>query len=153
MGLNPVLDRLDALVGKWEMVISSNGQTFSGGHAIFVWIEERAFLVYRGETGDASGVPAEMIANSPLPTVSVIGLDDSSEQFMMLYSDARGVFRVYQMTLSDGVWKLWRDTPRFSQRYTGTVSDEGETITGSWEKSVDDAEWEHDFDLTYTRVE
>lgn len=150
---NPVLDRLDALVGNWEMAMSINGQTLSGGRAMFEWIEEEAFLVYRGEAGDTSGMPAEMIANSPLPTVSIIGLDDLSEQFTMLYADARSIFRVYQMTLSDGVWKLWRDAPGFSQRYTGAVSDDGNTITGYWEKSEDNAEWEHDFDLTYTRVE
>lgn len=150
---NSFLDQLDALVGKWEMGISVGGQTLSGGRAMFDWIEEGAFLVYRAEAGDTSGMPSEMVANSPLPTVSVIGLDDSSEQFTMLYADARSVFRVYQMSLSDGVWKLWRDAPGFSQRFTGTVSDDGDTITGYWEKSEDDTKWEHDFNLTYTRVE
>lgn len=35
------------------------------------------------------------------------------------------VHRIYEMTLSDGVWKLWRDAPDpFPQRFTGTFSDE-----------------------------
>jgi len=53
---------------------------------------------------------------------------------------------------ADGVWKLWRDAPGFSQRFTGTFSDDGRTIKGRWEKSGDGAQWDHDFDLTYTKV-
>jgi hypothetical protein len=49
--------------------------------------------------------------------------------FYMLYADARGVFRVYRMSLSDGVWKIGRDAPGFFQRFTGTFSADGNTIT------------------------
>jgi hypothetical protein len=92
------------------------------------------------------------VANSPFPLATIIGLDDSTERFTMLYADARGVFRVYQMTLSDGVWKVWREAPGFHQRFTGTFSDDGATITAYWEGSRDGSNWEHDFDLTYTKV-
>jgi hypothetical protein len=62
------------------------------------------------------------------------------------------------MSVSDGVWKLWRDSPDFSpldfsQRYTGSFSDDGKTISGAWEICHDGATWEHDFDLTYTKLE
>jgi hypothetical protein len=56
------------------------------------------------------------------------------------------------MSLRDGVWKLWRDAPGFSQRFTGTFNADGNTITGSIESSRDGAHWEHDFDLTYSRA-
>ncbi len=59
--------------------------------------------------------------------------------------------RVYERSLRDGVWKLWRDSPGFSQRFTGTFGDDGNTITGFWEKSGDGEAWEHDFDLAYTK--
>ncbi|MFC6823909.1 hypothetical protein [Halopelagius fulvigenes] len=149
---NPLLERLDAFVGEWEMGMSINGQTHTGARARFEWIEDGAFLAYRGEAGNTSEMTTEIGENSPLPTVSIIGVDDSNEQFTMLYSDARGVFRVYQMALSDGKWELWREAPGFSQRFTGALSDDGDTITGTWEKSEDGTEWEHDFDLTYTKV-
>jgi hypothetical protein len=68
------------------------------------------------------------------------------------YYDSRGVARVYQMSLTDGVWKVWRDAPGFSQRFSGTMSPEGTTIEGAWEKSRDGVQWEHDFRLTYTKV-
>jgi hypothetical protein len=57
------------------------------------------------------------------------------------------------MTLNDGVWKLWRDSPDpFPQRFTGTFSDDGNTITGRWEKAEDGSSWATDFDLTYRKV-
>lgn len=61
------------------------------------------------------------------------------------------------MSFSDGIWKLWRDSPdfsplKFSQRFTGTFSDDDKTISGGWEICHDATRWEHDFDLTYTKV-
>ena len=53
-----------------------------------------------------------------------IGLDDATEEFTMLYTDARGVHRVYKMTFADNVWTIWRDATGFNQRFTGTVSAE-----------------------------
>ena len=70
----------------------------------------------------------------------------------MLYFDSRGVSRVYQMSLNDSVWKIWRDVPGFSQRFTGTVSDGGNIIMGYWEKSGDGSTWERDFDVTYKKI-
>ncbi len=61
------------------------------------------------------------------------------------------------MTLADNVWRLWRDEEDFSpldfrQRYTGAVSDDGRTITGAWEICHDGETWEHDFDLSYSKI-
>ena len=47
---------------------------------------------------------------------------------------------------------MWRDTPGFSQRFEGNVSADGRTITAYWEKSFDGSQWEHDFDVTYTKI-
>lgn len=151
-GRNPVLERLDRFVGEWELEVPLDKQTIIGERVTFDWLEDRAFLVQRSEVGDLSEAPTEWIENAPHSTVSIIGLDDTSEQFTMLYADSRNVFRVYQMSLSEGVWKLWRDAPGFSQRFTGNFKDDGDTIEGRWERSDDGIEWEVDFDLTYTRV-
>ena len=69
----------------------------------------------------------------------------------MLYTDERGVARIYQMSLEGGIWKMWRDSPDFSQRMTGTFSDDGNTITWKGEMSRDGAAWEGDLNVTYTR--
>jgi hypothetical protein len=69
----------------------------------------------------------------------------------MLYSDERGVARIYQMSLEGGVWKMWRESPGFSQRMTGMLSSDGNTMTCHGELSRDGERWEHDLDVTYTR--
>jgi hypothetical protein len=38
-----------------------------------------------------------------MPVTTIIGLDDASETFTQLYTDTRGVYRVYQMSLDGGV--------------------------------------------------
>jgi hypothetical protein len=55
------------------------------------------------------------------------------------------------MPFSEGVWTLLRETPDFtpldfSQRLTGTFSDDGKTIAGRWESPTDASVWGHDFD-------
>ncbi len=51
-----------------------------------------------------------------------------------------------------GKWEMWRDAPGFLQRFTGSFSNNGNSITGHWEKSGDGSNWERDFDLTYTKI-
>jgi len=36
--------------------------------------------------------------------------------------------------------------------FTGTLSDDSESIRAAWEKSPDGSGWEHDFDLIYRKV-
>jgi hypothetical protein len=139
---NEALRRLEPLVGDWEIVASIGGKPLGRGRSTFAWLEGGAFLVQHSEVEQA-GVPI---------ATTIIGPDDSTETWCMLYSDSRGVSRVYQMSLSDGVWKLWREAPGFSQRFTGTLRSDGKVITGRWEKSFDGSTWEHDFDLTYTQA-
>jgi len=66
--------------------------------------------------------------------------------------DARGVCRVYEMSIGNGEWKLWRKGEPFSQRFTATLSDDGNTITGRWEIAEDGTNYTTDFDLIYRRV-
>jgi hypothetical protein len=150
---NPVLGRLDALVGEWKVHASIGGQPVGSGRTTFEWMEGGAFLVQRTDADPPPrGTPTEWIENRPEPVTAIIGLDDSTERFCMLYADARGVFRVYQMSLKDGVWNVWRDAHGFYQRFTGTFSSDGKAIAGRWETSPDGSTWERDFDLTYTKV-
>jgi hypothetical protein len=149
---NPALSRLDALVGEWGLSATFGDETFEGGRTVFRWMDDADFLVQRTESGELPpGLPREMIENMPEPVTTVFGLDDSSQQFTMLYSDARGVVRVYQMTLEDRLWQVWRDAPGFNQRFIGRFSEDGNTIDGYWEFSDDGSNWTTDFRLRYTR--
>jgi hypothetical protein len=59
-------------------------------------------------------------------------------------------WRVDNPDAPDGIAVIGVDPDR--QRFTGMVSEDGSTITGTWELSPDGSTWEHDFDLTYTRT-
>ena len=142
--LNPALEPLTAFVGDWdvELKFPTDPPGTTRGSASFEWVEGGAFLMYR--LGDRA-------AGSPF-AVHVIGRDDSAETYALLYSDDRGVSRIYQMSFEGNEWKQWRDTPGFSQRFMGTFSADRNRIVARWEKSKDGKYWEHDFDLTYTRI-
>ena len=139
------LQRLDLFVGKWnvELVFPSDPPVQAQTQASFEWLDDRRFfLVYRVGT-EGSGYPVGYC---------IIGADDTMDTYTLLYSDSRGIARLYQMSLRDGVWQQWRDDPTFHQRFTATFSEDGRTIKGKWEKSADGEDWELDFNLTYTRV-
>ena len=56
------------------------------------------------------------------------------------------------MSIDEHEWKLWRTGEPFAQRFTGTFSDDGETIDGQWEIAEDGTSFRVDFNLTYTRI-
>jgi hypothetical protein len=151
---NEKLSKLDPLVGDWTMEASAGGQPAGVSRAVFGWAEDGAFLVQhaRGEQPDFEP-PPQWVANNPLPLVTIFGLDEHSGTYTMLYADARGVFRVYSMTLRDGVWEMRGQAgPQFHQRFTATFSADGTSINGAWESSRDGVRWEHDFDVTYRKT-
>jgi hypothetical protein len=144
----PTNSVLKPLAGRWTMELRWSEETrkLVGGPASvrnpvsFEWIEDGCFLVHRM---GGNGAPAARW---------VIGCDDTSGAFSALYADARGVCRIYEMTLLDGVWRIWRAAPGFHQRFIGRFSIDQRTIEARWEKSTDGHIWEHDFDLTYTKA-
>lgn len=137
------LKQFDVLIGEWDMVgthpiIPSPVK----GHSSFEWLRDNALLSWHFDWEQGPGIPN---------AYSVIGHDDAVEACSSLYTDERGVSRIYQMTLEGGIWKMWRDTADFSQRMTGTLSDDRNTITVRGELSKDGSTWEQDLNVTYTR--
>lgn len=141
---------LGRLVGTWEFEPFVEGRSMGRGRATFAWIEDGAFVV---ERSDAEWRDPSWVENAPKTTQSVIGRDDSTDELVQLYSDSRGVFRIYRMTLTDDAWRLERAAPDFHQRFVGKFRDDGRTIEGRWESSPDGTAWELDFPITYRRVE
>ncbi|MFI0444829.1 hypothetical protein [Actinomadura sp. 6N118] len=146
-----LLRRLDVLVGEWEITVDLPVQIYRRAWTTFEWLEGR-FLVQHADGELADGASPEWVADSPLPTTTIIGLDDASGEFCQFFADARGMFRIYRMSFDGGVWRLWRDAPGFHQRFTGTVVPGGAAIEATWERSADGIEWERDFDMVYTKV-
>ncbi len=144
---NPALQDLKGFVGNWTMELSNasflpNSADTVKGQVSFEWLEEGAFLVmYMGNK--PSGTP---------DAIWLVSRDASTSNYIVLYYDTRKVSRVYEMSFSDRTWKIWRNSPGFSQRFAGKLSEDDNLITAYWEKSSDGLTWEHDFDVTYTRV-
>jgi hypothetical protein len=130
------------LVGKWTML--GNHPAFSAaahGISTFEWLVEDALLVWHFDW-EQPGPPS---------AVSVIGRDDSGDGCCVLYSDERGVGRIYQMKLEGSVWEMWRLSAGFSQRMTGNFGDDGNTIRVRGQLSRDGSHWEPDLDVTYSK--
>jgi hypothetical protein len=84
-------------------------------------------------------------------STAIVGCDDANGSFVQLYSDDRGVHRLYQMTFGDGRWTLSRDGEPFAQRFVATLSADERRITGVWDRS-EDGGFVVDFHLTYSRT-
>jgi hypothetical protein len=144
------LKALEPLIGEWKLVAIFKGAAPAdiGARVTFEWLPGERFLIQRWE------IP---IPEAP-DGIAIIGPDPKREgDYLQHYFDSRGVARVYKMRFANGVWHLWRDEADFSpldfsQRYTGTVSDDGKTIAGAWEICHDGKSWAHDFDLPYTKA-
>lgn len=142
------LSELAPLVGTWRLVLWGGSflpdpqERVDAGLVRWAWIEDGAVLAMH-QGGDDHAPPAARM---------LIGCDQDEDHYTVLYSDARGVSRVYRMSFGSGHWRLWRDNPSFAQRFEATLSDDGSRLTGHWEKAVDGGPWEHDFNLEYTRL-
>jgi hypothetical protein len=90
-------------------------------------------------------------------SISVIGAMGGGPggALAMHYFDTRGVHRLVDMTFVNGVWTLSRKGAPgdFDQRFVATLSADGRTIAGEWERSErPGSELKHDFDVTYTKA-
>ena len=141
---NPALQPFSVLVGEW----TTSGthplvpNTTLHGHSSFKWIEGGAFLLWYSEI-DQEGFPTGM---------AIFGSDDATGEYFMMYFDERKVSRKYEVSFQDGILKWWRNAPGFSQQYTWTIIDDGNTIIGKGQLSKDGTTWEKDLDLTFTRT-
>ncbi|MCA9839608.1 MAG: hypothetical protein KC422_22050 [Trueperaceae bacterium] len=139
---SPDLNALEALVGTWDIAfIHVTLPDKVQGKKTYTWLEGGHFLIERSYM-DLPDVP---------DSIGIIGSDDSGEGLVLNYFDSRGVTRIYQMRLQNGIWKTWRDAPGFAQRFTGTFRDEGKTITTLGELSTDGVTWEKDYEQIHTK--
>ena len=140
------LELLHALTGTWTT--EGSHPLLPGavlrGRATFEWLDGGKFLIWRSHY-DHPEIP---------DAVAVTGVTD--DQLSMHYFDTRGVHRVYSVDMAPGTtpltWRFWRDEPSFSQRFTGTFNDAGDTLTSRGQFSRDGLTWEDDLALTYRRT-
>jgi hypothetical protein len=135
--------RLETLIGEWRMEATfPSVPSVATGRVVFEWMVGERFLVERWDI-DVPEAPDGL---------AIIRFDDDRRIYLQHYFDSRGVARVYEMSLGDGVWRLWRDAAGFSQRFEGVFRGDGDVIEARWELSEDGERWRHDFDVKYTRA-
>jgi hypothetical protein len=142
---NPALEPFTIVIGKWNTIGTHPyvpGKTFHG-RVIFEWMDGGAFLKVYSEI-DEPEIPSG---------ISIIGSDDVTNEFFMLYFDERGISRKYDLTFKDKAITWSRNSPEFSQQMVLTVAADGKTIVSKGEMRKNDGAWEPDLELTYTRVD
>jgi hypothetical protein len=143
------INDLQPFVGRWSMRAVApwaEGQP-GGAETEFEWLPGGQLLVQRWR------VPVPEAPDG----IAVIAFDPDKDRFLQHSFDSRGVVRLYEMSLENRTWKLWRTTPDFSpldfsQRFTGGFTDDGNVIEGRWEATDRDGSWRLDFELIYTRI-
>jgi hypothetical protein len=144
---NPALVELQFLVGEWEMTLSEASfladptQTVTG--RVVVETTEAGTLLVMRHFPEPSGPPQASW---------VIGRDAPRPVYTVLYADDRVVSRVYEMTVKGDDWRIWRDDPEFSQRFEATIGPDRGSIAGRWERRPARSDWQHDFNIVYTRL-
>ena len=138
------LKRLELLVGKWTLEATSpGGEPWPGGARTSIeWHDSRAHLIQR-TTVEMSEAPN---------VIAIMGCDAANGTYFQLYSDDRGVCRIYEMSIGEDEWRLWRIGEPFPQRFIGRFEDGGNTIAGRWEKALDGTHYETDFALVYRKL-
>jgi hypothetical protein len=139
-GRDPALEPFDALIGIWDTEATHpQVDAVVPGSVAFEWLEGGHFLVQR------SHVEHESFPDS----ISIIGAPEGGDGLVMEYFDSRGVRRTYSVSLDDGVLRMWRDAPRFDQRFSAALGHD--SFEGRWQLARTPGDWQDDLKVTYNR--
>ena len=112
-------------------------QAAQPGH--FEWIEQGAALVMR-------------MGGAGTPTATwIIGRDDSGPDYRSCTPTTAG-YRGSTDELQRRTWRMWRDTPEFSQRFDAEVSSDQGDHRLLAEVRRRRKTWDHDFTVHYSRL-
>jgi hypothetical protein len=154
----PVLEHLGRLVGAWttEVTHPAVPGVIVHGTADIEWLEGERFLINRARTDhpdfpDSISIIGFTDEDRVDEATKVADTTDAKRNLTMHYFDSRGVFRVFGASIDREAWRFWREAPGFSQRFTGTFADGGDTIIGLSQLRADDVHWKDDLRITYRR--
>ena len=130
----------DELIGTWATEATHPlVDAVVTGSTIFEWLAGGHFIVERSQNEH------ELFPDA----ISVIGAPEAGDGLVMEYFDSRGVRRTYGVSLDDGVLRIWRDDPTFSQRFSATLGHD--SFEGQWQLARTPGDWQDDLKVTYRR--
>jgi hypothetical protein len=119
---NPALKRLEKLVGTWDI----KGRTLDSkednitGRMTCEWLPGGFFLTQRGEAS-CGGLTVR--------SLEIIRYDPATDTFpASVYSNGSGTVLPYHWDVRGDTVTHWTET----DKYTGTLSEDGRTLTGGW---------------------
>jgi hypothetical protein len=137
------LAALARMVGEWTTTTSLRPDLT--GHTTIEWLADARFLKFRYAVPDP-----------PVSRIWIVGADDLyPNQLMILEYDQSGEHRIYRGSFEGPLWRVWRDAPSDSHRFTGSLDETGNTFRATWERSdseLDPRAWDHELDIVYTRI-
>lgn len=154
----PALKPLERLVGSWstEATHPALPGVVVHGTVRVEWLEGERFLIHRARTDhpdfpDSISIIGFTERDRVDAGASALSAAHDNQPLCMHYFDSRGVFRVYGVSFGAESWRIWRNAPGFSQRFSGTLAQSGRTILGRWQSCEDDVHWQDDLQITYHR--
>ena len=141
---HPALKRLDVLIGTWDLTgrtLDSDTDNITGWNT-FEWLPGEFFLKLTGAI-DFKG--------DKIQSLEIIGYDPSTNTFpSSVYSNMDGDVLPYS-------WDVQGNTVMHSDassKYTGTLSKDGQTLSGGWRPKEGEQESpKNSYDAIMTRVQ
>jgi hypothetical protein len=139
-------ERLEALVGRWRTRGATRNIADTPAAPIdaidtYEWLPGGFALLH---------TVTARVGDQTVEGTEIIGYDPARHTYVTQYFGSDGP-NSYEATLTDEHGALvWRMHSR-RDRFTGTFSDDGDTITGHWELLGDDSRWRPWMDITLTR--
>ena len=130
------------MIGRWATeAVHPAIDAVVPGTATYEWLEGRRFVVQRSRDEH------ELFPDA----ICLIGPPEEGDGLVMEYFDSRGVRRTYEISLEDGVLRIWRDAPGFGQRLVATRGHAA--FEFQWELAEAPGEWQDDLKVTYRRID
>ena len=141
---NPALRRLEKLVGTWDLkgrTPDSKDDNITGWNT-FEWMPGGFFLKSSGEI---------TFRGVKIQSLEIIAYDPASQTFpSSVYTNMSGAVLPYVWDVQGNTVTHWMD----AAKYTGTLSDDGKTLTGGWRPVAGKASSENvAYDAVMTRVD
>lgn len=139
--------RLAALIGRWRtegwtIATASSPAVQIDATDTYEWLPGRFSILHKVDA---------RVGEEHVEGAEIIGLNPTRDGYLTQYFGSDGP-NAYEASLAEVggalTWAMWSAADRF----TGAFSEDGDTITGHWERLDDEGGWQPWMNVTLTRV-